>query len=154
MSEAEDIKKSIIELVDQLKEGPLAEKLFVQSFATARETEDEAASYFPEFFGDFCTESTGILEKVRGIIEELTRSGTDIAPQELAEAFRFCHMLKGSAATMGFNQMSYLAHGLERLFEELKEERAKPTEDVVAALSAGCKLLERSVVLKSQSQPS
>ncbi|MBI4868438.1 MAG: Hpt domain-containing protein [Candidatus Wallbacteria bacterium] len=136
-----ELKARIADFSSLLKGGPLATRAFVEAFGNAVDAEDSEQSYFPEFLEDFKSETGSILDKIRVTVNALA-SGAAVDQPQLAEAFRFCHMMKGSAATMGFNRLSYLAHGLERAFEELKEKRLSPTNDLVQVLQEGFALVE------------
>ncbi|MBI3890761.1 MAG: Hpt domain-containing protein [Candidatus Wallbacteria bacterium] len=141
----EDLKARICDFATLVKEGSFGGRAFVEAFANAGVVEDAEQSYFPEFLDDFRTETSSILEKIRATVHTLV-AGTPVESAQIAEAFRFCHMLKGSAATMGFNRLSYLAHGLERAFEELKENRLPTTPDLVQMFQQAFSLVEEVIL--------
>lgn len=144
MNRVQVLKGNLADFSTLLKSGPMADRPFVEAFTTASEVEDSEASYFPEFLDDFRAETVAIVDKIRASVGELTTLKRIDQPQ-LAEAYRVCHMLKGSAATMGFNRLSYVAHGLERIFEDLKEKRLQLTPDVIALLGQAFLLLEKVI---------
>jgi chemotaxis protein histidine kinase CheA len=138
------LKVKIADFVALLQAGPTADRPFVDAFATAADTEDSDGTFFPEFLEDFRNETAGILAKVRSSIEQMAAQ-PDVEPTVLIEAYRLSHMLKGSAATMGFNRLSYLAHGLERIFEDLREKRLPISKDIVAILQEGIELVDEAI---------
>ncbi len=144
MKGPQELKVKIVDFVALLQAGPTADRPFVEAFATAVETEDSDGTFFPEFLEDFRNETAGILSKVRSSIQQMaTEPGVEQAV--LVEAYRLSHMLKGSAATMGFNRLSYLAHGLERIFEDLREQRLPITKEIVAILQEGIELVDEAI---------
>jgi len=51
--------------------------------------------------------------------------------ESLSEAFRAAHSLKGMAGTMGYRQVTDLAHGLENFLEDIKKERLYPSAEAL-----------------------
>ncbi|MBI4870773.1 MAG: Hpt domain-containing protein [Candidatus Riflebacteria bacterium] len=144
MTGPQELKGKILDFVALLQAGQSADRPFVEAFSNAGEAEDADASFFPEFIDDFRSETAGILDKVRSTVGRLGRAET-VAAQELVEAYRLCHMLKGSSATMGFNRLSYLAHGMERIFEDLRGERLQLTHELVTILQEGMALIDEAI---------
>ncbi len=68
----------------------------------------------------FVFETTDLLEKLDEILMR-TEEG-DLEPDDIGEIFRIMHTVKGSAAMMGLQNMSKLAHALEDLFFIIRED--------------------------------
>lgn len=68
----------------------------------------------------FVFETSELLEKLDEILMR-TESG-DLASDDIAEIFRIMHTVKGSAAMMGLQNMSKLAHAVEDLFFIIRED--------------------------------
>lgn len=68
----------------------------------------------------FVFETTELLEKLDDILMKTEMSGP--APEDVNEIFRIMHTVKGSAAMMGLQNMSSLAHSLEDLFFVIRED--------------------------------
>lgn len=71
--------------------------------------------------------------------EELNRLLTELekAPAEqsaIHAIFRITHTLKGNAAGMGLSSIAEVAHALETVFVEIREQRVRLTADIFAAL--------------------
>ena len=144
MTGPQELQTKISALGDSLKSGPLADKAYVAPFLSAATTDDSGERFFPEFFEDFHSESLSILETVRKTVDDFLAGRTVPAPQ-LFDAFRLTHTLKGSAATMGFIQLSQMAHGVEKVFESLKDSIETPKREVVLLLQDGFSLVEELV---------
>jgi two-component system chemotaxis sensor kinase CheA len=56
---------------------------------------------------------------------------------EIHEIFRMAHSLKGSAAMMGLNYMSKVAHSMESLLSEIRDKKVNISEQVENALLEG-----------------
>ncbi|MCL5291926.1 MAG: chemotaxis protein CheA [Actinobacteria bacterium] len=67
----------------------------------------------------FNTEATELLASLNNALLALERNGVDAV--QINETFRVAHTLKGMAATMGFNKMAELTHGMEALLEKVRK---------------------------------
>lgn len=93
------------------------------------------------FFSEDMAPMLGVFEaettELSGTIEEIA-SRTDQAgafsPQDIAELFRCAHTIKGSSAMMGLDTMSSLTHGLEDLFDLLRQDPTR-AEGRISALT-------------------
>lgn len=72
----------------------------------------------------FQAEQRDHLEKIRGILDDLARSGKGSGPQ-LEEAFRRAHSLKGAARAVDLRQVETLAHCMETIFSRVREGRLR-----------------------------
>lgn len=72
----------------------------------------------------FQAEQRDHLEKIRGILDDLAKSGKGAGPQ-LEEAFRRAHSLKGAARAVDLRQIETLAHCVETIFSRVREGRLR-----------------------------
>lgn len=68
----------------------------------------------------FVFETSELLEKLDEILMRTEESALE--PDDIGEIFRIMHTVKGSAAMMGLQNMSGLAHSLEDLFSLIRED--------------------------------
>ncbi len=80
----------------------------------------------------FLAESLEDLVTVEQSLLELERAPT--SPEPLATVFRKFHSLKGSAATVGFDQLSGFAHRIEDLLDRLRAGDEPVTEEIISFL--------------------
>ncbi|MGD8623129.1 MAG: hybrid sensor histidine kinase/response regulator [Anaerolineae bacterium] len=73
------------------------------------------------FIGKFSVEAEEHLQNLNEGVLRLERGEAD--PELMAEILRAAHTLKGSARMMGFKEINQVAHRLEDLLLEVKEER-------------------------------
>ncbi len=65
--------------------------------------------------------------------------------EQLKEAFRAVHSLKGMAGTMGYNHVTTIAHGLENFMEDFKTFDREPSPEIVDLLFEAVDLLQDSL---------
>lgn len=65
--------------------------------------------------------------------------------EDLLEAFRVVHSLKGMAGTMGYQHVTDIAHGLESFMEDFKTAGRDPAPEVLDLLFAAVDLLQLSL---------
>lgn len=65
--------------------------------------------------------------------------------EELQEAFRVVHSLKGMAGTMGYQHVTDIAHGLENFMEDFKTFDRSPSPEVIDLLFEAVDLLQDSL---------
>ncbi len=65
--------------------------------------------------------------------------------EELQEAFRVVHSLKGMAGTMGYQHVTDIAHGLENFMEDFKTFERSPSAGVIDLLFEAVDLLQDSL---------
>ncbi len=65
--------------------------------------------------------------------------------EQLKEAFRAVHSLKGMAGTMGYNHVTTIAHGLENFMEDFKTFEREPSPEIVDLLFEAVDLLQDSL---------
>ncbi|MEJ2207754.1 MAG: Hpt domain-containing protein [Anaerolineae bacterium] len=80
------------------------------------------------FIDKFSIEAQEHLQKLNEGVLRLERGESDA--DLTAEILRAAHTLKGSARMMGFRAINQVAHKLEDLLLEVKEERLVPDQDV------------------------
>lgn len=73
--------------------------------------------------------------------------------EELHEAFRVVHSLKGMAGTMGYQHVTEIAHGLENFMEDFKTGEKKPSPDILDLLFEAVDLLQLSLENPEKSTP-
>ena len=92
----------------------------------------------------FLSESRRHLEEINGLVVRLEQSND---PGIIHELFRHAHSLKGMAATMGFGQISGLAHKLEDLLGKIRDSNHPPTGKLIDILLEGSDLLDSLVTV-------
>jgi two-component system chemotaxis sensor kinase CheA len=80
------------------------------------------------FIGKFSAEAEEHLRKLNDGVLHLERGEADA--DLMAEILRAAHTLKGSARMMGFKEINQVAHKLEDLLLEIKEDRLEATQPV------------------------
>ena len=73
--------------------------------------------------------------------------------EELLEAFRVAHSLKGMAGTMGYRHVTDIAHGLENFMEGFKTGEQEPSADLLDILFEAVDLLQLSLEHPEESPP-
>lgn len=89
----------------------------------------------------FLSESQEYLTNISNCLVKLEENPSD--KNSINEIFRCVHTLKGMSATMGFDKLSHLAHEMEDLLDELRNQRKKMTTETVDALFQGVDVLEQ-----------
>ncbi len=84
-------------------------------------------------------------EKLQEMNEALLQYEEEQDEDALTVLFRSAHTLKSSSATMDFDSMSRLAHLMEDVFEELRENEIAPDDDLFTVLYNGIDALEGMV---------
>lgn len=85
-------------------------------------------------------------EIVQGSEELFLRlEGGDYDPEDINEIGRKMHTMKGSAALIGFNQMSHIAHVVEDIFEKVKTGGERLTPEEFAFIFAGLDKVKRLI---------
>ena len=82
----------------------------------------------------FITEAQEHLDALNRSLLELEKDPAN--PEVVAEIFRSAHTLKGMSATMGYEQLTRLAHEMEDLLEHLRSGDVEVTAEVVDVLLA------------------
>ena len=77
----------------------------------------------------FLDEASEHIEDLNQNLLRLERDGYD--PETINEIFRSAHTLKSSAAFVGLDSLSALAHHMEDLFQNVKDNTLQVTTDVV-----------------------
>ena len=80
----------------------------------------------------FLAEALDNYEELNRLITELEKKPTD--QSAINAIFRITHTLKGNAAGMGFTSISELAHTLETLFGEIRDQKISLSTDIFTAL--------------------
>ncbi len=73
--------------------------------------------------------------------------------EELQEAFRVVHSLKGMAGTMGYQHVTNIAHGLENFMEDFKSGEREPGPEILDLLFEAVDLLQLSLENPEESKP-
>lgn len=86
------------------------------------------------------------LEEMRDHLRVLNRNVLELeknpSPEIIDELFRSFHTIKGMSATMGFEDISDLSHGLEGLLEDVKSSRREIDSRLIDLLFESIDLLE------------
>ena len=86
------------------------------------------------------------LEEMRDHLRVLNRNVLELeknpSPEIIDELFRSFHTIKGMSATMGFEDISDLSHGLEGLLEDVKSSRREIDSRLIDLLFGSIDLLE------------
>lgn len=82
----------------------------------------------------FAREAEVRLGRMAEALLELQPGGDD---ELVVSIFRDAHTIKGSAATVGLDEIARLAHAMEELLELLRSKQLEPDADIVDALLAG-----------------
>jgi len=80
----------------------------------------------------FLSESQEYITNINNCLVKLEEDPSD--KNSINEIFRCVHTLKGMSATMGFDKLSTLAHEMEDLLDELRNQRRKMTSETVDLL--------------------
>jgi len=90
-------------------------------------------------------------EQIEGLETSTLRLEQDDGdPELLREMFRLAHTIKGSSAAVGLDSMARLTHAMESLLDKLRSGQMEVRPPLVDALFQGCDLLQRLVVLPTQ----
>jgi len=71
--------------------------------------------------------------------------------EELHEAFRVAHSLKGMAGTMGYQHVTNIAHGLENFMEDFKSLEREPGPEIIDLIFEAVDLLQEALETPDQS---
>ena len=82
-----------------------------------------------QFYGSFFDECAEKLADIDGALPDLDLAEPDDEPVSLI--FRAAHSIKGGAATLGFEDMSRLAHVVERLFDGVRGGSREISQEVI-----------------------
>jgi len=91
----------------------------------------------------FLSEAAEHLDNLERNLLDLERRPGD--EECLHEAFRHLHSIKGMAGSMGYRELSALAHGLEDLLVPFRQEKKPVAGEVVAVLLRGLDQLRRQL---------
>lgn len=85
-----------------------------------------------QFYSIFIEESSELVEAMEsGLLQlELGEIGDDI----INTIFRAAHSIKGSGATLGFNEIADFTHGVEAILEEIRSGERTITKDTIGLL--------------------
>ncbi len=92
-------------------------------------------SFLLEIQDEFLEEASGYIEEVESCFLQLENNPSD--EQILQRIFRLAHNIKGSAAAVGFEELSTFAHQFENLLTKIKSKEIPATSQVVDVLLAG-----------------
>lgn len=65
--------------------------------------------------------------------------------KSIKEIFRIAHTIKGNSASVGLNKISELAHAMEDLFDDIRNEEVKVTSKMMDSLFNGLDMIESMV---------
>jgi two-component system chemotaxis sensor kinase CheA len=89
----------------------------------------------------FLSESQEYLSSINNCLVKLEENPADSA--SLNEIFRCVHTLKGMSATMGYEKLTQLSHGMEDLLDDLRNKRKKLTSEIIDILFAAVDIIEQ-----------
>jgi len=87
----------------------------------------------------FLSDSRDHLQRCNALLLEWERTPESAGP--VAELFRSFHSIKGSSATLGFDDVAYLAHVVEHLLEDVRNGLVPPSSEVVETLLSAVDLV-------------
>ncbi len=96
-----------------------------------------------EYLDLFLSESKEILDALNSALVKLEKNAAD--KECLNDIFRNAHNLKGIAATMGYEDITKLAHEMENVLELLRQGRMEADKDTMDSLFQWCDALEKKV---------
>jgi len=99
----------------------------------------------------FITEAQEHLEALNQSMVDLEKEPGN--PDVLTEIFRSAHTLKGMSATMGFDQLTELAHEMENVLDGLRSEDIEATTDIVDLLFSCFDMLGALVAAIAEESP-
>lgn len=99
----------------------------------------------------FLSDSRDHLQRCNALLLEWEREPASLKP--VAELFRSFHSIKGSAATLGFDEVADLAHVAEHLLDELRTGSVDPSPAVVEALFHAVDVLGTGVEAAAKGEP-
>lgn len=81
------------------------------------------------------------------VLEKNVKNGgkEKVEQRILNDLMRASHSMKGSSATMGFNEMAYLSHVMEDVFDAARNDRLEITSDIVDSVFSAIDKLEESL---------
>jgi two-component system, chemotaxis family, sensor kinase CheA len=100
----------------------------------------------------FKAEQREHVDKIRGLLDELARSGEGDGPA-LQEAFRRAHSLKGAARAVDLRPVESLANGVETLFARVRDGRLGIVPETLKTLHRVLDSIEDWVAAYFQGQP-
>ncbi|MGM0579738.1 MAG: chemotaxis protein CheA [Bacteroidota bacterium] len=87
----------------------------------------------------FLAEAMDNYEEISRLLIQLEKKPTD---RDLIQSlFRITHTLKGNAAGMGFNEIAELAHVIEDLFAEIRDQKIELNPDLFSSIFKGVDIL-------------
>jgi two-component system chemotaxis sensor kinase CheA len=99
----------------------------------------------------FLSDSRDHLQRCNALLLEWERTPESAAP--VAELFRSFHSIKGSAATLGFDEVAYLAHVVEHLLEDVRNGLVPPSAEVVETLLRAVDVVGAGVEAAGRGEP-
>ncbi len=99
----------------------------------------------------FRAEAEEYMQVLNQCLLSLEKNPKDI--NELQEAFRVMHSLKGMAGTMGYQHVTNIAHGLENFMEDFKTGEREPGPEILDLLFEAVDLLQLSLENPEESTP-
>lgn len=100
-------------------------------------------SFLAEIQDEFLEEASGYIEEVENCFLQLENNPGD--EQILQRIFRLAHNIKGSAAAVGFEDLSAFAHQFENLLTKIKSKEIPTSSQVVDVLLIGNDALKRFI---------
>ncbi|OVE82631.1 hypothetical protein BVY03_00540 [bacterium K02(2017)] len=93
-----------------------------------------------ELQNDFLEEARELLEKTENQFLDFEKNPTD--PNIIIDIFRLAHTLKGSAAAVGFEELTHFAHNMENLLVKLRENELNASPRIIDILLKSNDLLK------------
>ncbi len=100
-------------------------------------------SFLAEIQDEFLEEASGYIEEAENCFLQLENNPGD--EQILQRIFRLAHNIKGSAAAVGFEDLSAFAHQFENLLTKIKSKEIPTSSQVVDVLLIGNDALKRFI---------
>ncbi len=95
------------------------------------------------FMQEFLEDTKEQITKLNNYMIELESNPEN--EKTIKEIFRIAHTIKGNSASVGLNKISELAHAMEDLFDDIRNEEVKVTSEIMDSLFKGLDMIESMV---------
>lgn len=98
-----------------------------------------------EIIDDFVQEAKEHLQQIEKMLLEIENSEDWLYEENISQLFRSLHTIKGNASFLGLNQIVVLAHMLENVVGEYRDQLIVPDKDSIDLLMEGRDLLKAQI---------
>ncbi len=104
-----------------------------------------------QYLGEYLAELNEQLEELNESLLQFESTQAD--PEVVQKIFRLAHTIKGSAATMGFQEIATVSHAFEDLLGSVREGGVAPDDAVVEAMLAAFDHIKRRAAAITSGEP-